>query len=217
MAAEAREGKEPMNEEALRGIVASNIAYYRKLHGQTQAELAERLNYSDKSVSKWERGDGMPDVYVLTQIAELYGISVEDLLSSEPPATIAPLPGRILISLLSVGLCFLVAAVVFFALRMIVPGHAKAWMSFIFALPVSCIVMVVFTAIWWGYACQCIAVSGLVWSLAASIFLITSKQDAYLIYLVAGIVQVLVVLWFLLQSRRQKTQTRRSQSEEGFK
>lgn len=50
-----------MNEsdEKLRQLIAENIAYYRKLNGDTQAGLAEKLSYSDKSVSKWERGGSL--------------------------------------------------------------------------------------------------------------------------------------------------------------
>ena len=68
---------EPRSEEQLRMQIAENIAYYRKQNGDTQAELAEKLNYSDKSVSKWERGDGTPDIYILAKIAALYKITVQ--------------------------------------------------------------------------------------------------------------------------------------------
>ncbi|MBR2054127.1 MAG: helix-turn-helix transcriptional regulator, partial [Clostridia bacterium] len=71
-----------MQEETLRQSIARNLTFYRKLAGHTQAELAEQLNYSDKSVSKWERGEGVPDIYVLQQIAELYRITVNDLIST---------------------------------------------------------------------------------------------------------------------------------------
>ena len=63
----------PENEERLRQLIAENIAYYRKQSGDTQADLAEKLNYSDKSISKWERGDVTTDVFVLMQIAEIFG------------------------------------------------------------------------------------------------------------------------------------------------
>ena len=52
-------------QEQLKQTVANNIAQLRKSKGLTQLELAERLNYSDKAVSKWERGEGLPDVLVL--------------------------------------------------------------------------------------------------------------------------------------------------------
>ena len=70
-----------MNDERLKAILGSNIASYRKRQGLTQAGLAEKLNYSDKAVSKWERGESMPDVLTLVQVSELFGVSVNDLLT----------------------------------------------------------------------------------------------------------------------------------------
>ena len=48
----------------------------------TQAELGALLNYSDKSVSKWERADAVPDAYVLMRLSEIFGVSVDYLLTS---------------------------------------------------------------------------------------------------------------------------------------
>ena len=67
----------------LKLITASNLINLRTAHGMTQAELGAKLNYSDKTISKWERGEAIPDAYVLTQIAELFGVTVNDLLSGE--------------------------------------------------------------------------------------------------------------------------------------
>lgn len=192
-----------MTEEELRGVVARNIIGYRKLYGQTQAELAKKLNYSDKSVSKWERAEGMPDVYVLTRIAALYGIGVNDLLRDGIPLR-KPV-GRVLVALLSACLVFLVAAVVFFALRMIVPELYRAWLAFVFALPVSCIVLVVFAAIWWSYRYQCLAVSGLIWSLAFSVQMMTDRSEVVAVYAVALVLQILCVLWYLLKNHSIRT------------
>ena len=102
-----------MNEsdEKLRQLIAENIAYYRKLNGDTQAGLAEKLSYSDKSVSKWERGDGTPDIFILSHIASLYGIAVQDLLREKKVAKTRT--RHLLISLLSVGLVWLVMTVLF--------------------------------------------------------------------------------------------------------
>ena len=69
-----------MTEQEFRKKLADNLAKYRKLYGLTQQELADCISYSDKSVSKWERGEGVPDVYVLCSIARLYEISVAELI-----------------------------------------------------------------------------------------------------------------------------------------
>ncbi len=80
----------------LKLITASNIINLRTSHGMTQAELGAKLNYSDKTISKWERGEAIPDAWVLTQIAALFGVTVDDLLSSHdkweapPDETVGP-------------------------------------------------------------------------------------------------------------------------------
>ena len=62
-------------------VLASNISMYRKGVGMTQAELAEVLGYSDKTVSKWERAEGLPDVLCLKRMADVFGVTVDALLS----------------------------------------------------------------------------------------------------------------------------------------
>ena len=80
-----------MQLDELKLICASNIISLRAAAGMTQAELGAKLNYSDKSVSKWERGESLPDAFVLKQMAEIFGVSVDHLLPShdawEPPHT----------------------------------------------------------------------------------------------------------------------------------
>ena len=69
----------------MRKTIAGNIAKYRKQLGMTQIDLSEKINYSDKSISKWERGDGIPDVPTLVQLAEVFGVSVDELIYPPKP------------------------------------------------------------------------------------------------------------------------------------
>lgn len=71
-----------MDLNELKLVAASNIIRLRTGKGMTQAELGALLNYSDKTISKWERGEAIPDAYVLTQLSELFGVSVDFILSS---------------------------------------------------------------------------------------------------------------------------------------
>ena len=50
------------NIELVNQTIAKNLIFYRKAAGLTQAEVAQKINYSDKSVSKWESGNGVPDI-----------------------------------------------------------------------------------------------------------------------------------------------------------
>ncbi len=190
-----------MEETTLRENIARNLSFYRREAGHTQSELAELLSYSDKSISKWERAEGVPDIYVLQRIAELYHITVSDLLAD------APRPARkklhTLVFLLSTGLVWLVATVVFFILVLSAPALRGKWLCFIYAIPVCGILSTVFAGLWCSNAVRCAAVSLLVWGCAISLHLTCLVNGPlpgfYIIYIVAGVLQVLFILWFILR------------------
>lgn len=70
--------------------VGGFICTLRKGKGLTQAVLAEKLGISNRTVSKWENGDGMPDVSILTELAEILGVTVDELLKGEKAETELP-------------------------------------------------------------------------------------------------------------------------------
>ena len=70
-------------------VIAGNIGKLRREAGMTQLELAEELNYSDKAVSKWERGESIPDVIILKQLADRFSVSVDFLLRADHPSEVA--------------------------------------------------------------------------------------------------------------------------------
>lgn len=193
------------DEATLRKTVAKNIAQYRKAHHDTQLDLATKLNYSDKSVSKWERGESLPDVYILSQIAELYGVSVSALIGEiQPPKESKP-HYHMFILLLSLALTMAVATLLF-SMFMICKVDYPAWMFFVYALPVCSIICIVFTSLWWGILWQGISVSALIWTLGLSLYLSFELENVSLIFLVCAALQVLTLLWegfrkFLQRSR----------------
>ena len=180
--------------------IAENLVRYRKASGLTQLEVAERLNYSDKSVSKWERGEGTPELFVLMQIAELYGISVNELLSSETakPVKTPKLRGRrrAVNTIASAGIAWLVATVIFF-IEQFFDLEFRSWLVFIYAIPVSAIVLVVFTSIWSGRITAFLTRALLYWGIALSLHLtFINYPPLVYIYIVAAAVQVLDFIWF---------------------
>ena len=193
------------DEETLRKTVAKNIAQYRKAHHDTQLDLATKLNYSDKSVSKWERGESLPDVYILSQIAELYGVSVSALIGEiQPPKESKP-HYHMFILLLSLALTMAVATLLF-SMFMICKVDYPAWMFFVYALPVCSIICIVFTSLWWGILWQGVSVSARIWTLGLSLYLSFELENVSLIFLVCAALQVLTLLWegfrkFLQRSR----------------
>ena len=203
-------GENKMDDLTLRKTVAENLVYYRRKKGLTQLALAETLNYSDKSISKWERGEGLPDLTVLYRLAEYYGITLNDLVSqrSEEEAAEAAdeterdtaevsMRSRILVPVLSIGLVWLAAMVGFFLLEILPFEFAYSHLLFIYAIPISCVVALVFSCIWWLYWLRFVCVSCLIWSVALCLYLTFALPSFGLIFAVAGILQGLAVLWFI--------------------
>ena len=202
------------DEMLLRRRIAANMAHYRRLHNMTQSELAERIAYSDKSVSKWERAEGVPDIYVLTLLAQLFSVSVNDLISDNapitPPVASHLVKNRVILLLMSSGLVWLAATVTYTALRVFTPALTWAWYCFILAIPVTFIVAVIFTSLWWGLKFRFAAVSALIWSIAAAIYILVPLSNLGLIFAVGAILQVLAALWFIfIRQLRQLNQFRK--------
>lgn len=200
--------------EDLKDIIGKNIASYRKLAGLSQIDFAEKLNYSDKAVSKWERGESLPDVIVLKQIADFFGITLNDLSGynvkkqKSIPSLKKILQNKILATLLSVGLVWLVATIVFvvFKIANLMPDFA--YLAFIYALPVSFIVCVVLTPIFFKQTKStqfllAIFESLLLWTLALSICLsINNLSNIWFFMIIAIPMQVLIILWNIFRKKK---------------
>ena len=172
----------------MRKTIAGNIAKYRKQLGMTQIDLSEKINYSDKSISKWERGDGIPDVPTLVQLAEIFGVSVDELiyppkpqpeLLVEPESDAKPVDstyGRFrwkhfFITLLSVAGVWLVAFLLICLFQYLAPSVADLWDGRVlcYALAGSFVVFLIFASLWWERAWIFIAITGIIWAGALSV------------------------------------------------
>lgn len=190
-----------VSEEELRENFAKNLADLRRKVGMTQLELAEKLNYSDKSVSKWERGDGIPDLFVVAQIADLFGVTVNDMISPRAYKKTLFSRNKLLTTILAIGVAWLVAVFLFFVLQISFPDF-PAWYFYIYALPVSAVIALVFSNIWWNKLSRFISSSGLIWSVALCVFLtFLHTPRIWLIFVVAGVVEILTVIWFLRKNK----------------
>ncbi len=182
-------------------IIANNITELRKAAPYTQAELAEKLNYSDKAVSKWERGESIPDVIVLKQIADLFGVTVDYLLEEVHPlkATMQSMPrqlkkNRLLITCLSCALVFLIATVIFVTVGLAFES-VHIWLVYIYSVPICAILLIVFNSIWGRKKLNFLFISVLVWSLLACIFLTIGEPAYWPIFLIGIPGQAIIILW----------------------
>ena len=183
----------------LRHQVAKNLVYYRKAHKLTQGELAKKLNYSDKAISKWERGESLPDVFVLMTLAELFGVTLNDITASTPSTPKrTKIKIRTLIASLSIGLVWLIATFAFFLILIIEPTIPKIWLSFIYAIPVSGIVAIVFCCLWGNTLSKVLSISLFAWSIPLAICLTVSFERLWGLFIVIIPFQILILLWFHL-------------------
>lgn len=193
-----------MENESYKYQIGANIAELRKKNGLTQAALAEQLNYSDKAVSKWERGESVPDIPTLIQLAQLFGVSVDSLigLAEAPLQGISALQRRrqerhVWILRLSSLLVWFVALLIYVVLSSV--GVTKTWVSFIYAVPINAIVLLVLRSAWRDFKWNQTLISVIVWgslgSLYSSLLLFLGTNVWRLIFLgVLG--QIAVYLWF---------------------
>lgn len=192
--------------EDIKSIVANNMRTLRQHAGITQGELAEKLNYSDKAISKWERAESLPDVIILKQLADIYGVTVDWLLTeNHDEETQLQMSERIIaknhfiITLLAVSVVWLVATIAYVTLALIMKNHAKIWLAFVVAVPVSCIVLLVFNSIWGKIKLNFVIISIMIWSLLLSVCLIFSIKDIWILFVIGIPAQIIVLLWSRLK------------------
>ncbi len=213
-----------MNDEKLKHQIGANISAYRKREGWTQAQLAEKLNYSDKAVSKWERGESVPDVLILANLAELLGITVNDLLV-DPNAlpeqtgavqhameqvvekTLKRKANKNTILQLSSVLVWFVALLIFVVLDTI--GVPHSYLAFFYAIPADAIVMLSLRSAWQDFRWNRALVSMLAWGSLLSLYmtlLILAQFNAWKIFLLGIPGQAAILLWGRLfrPDRREK-------------
>ena len=158
--------------EDLKQILANNITALRQASKMTQLELAEKLNYSDKAISKWERAESIPDVTVLKAIADLFGVTLDYLLEAdhgEKPRPGQESPGyqhrnRKVATGLSVLLVWFMATLSYIVMDLTIPQYIVKWLPFAYAAPTTAIVWLVFNSIWFNTRRNYLIISLLMWT-----------------------------------------------------
>lgn len=189
-----------------KSIVAQNIYYLRTQNSMTQFELGEKLNYSDKAISKWERGDSIPDAYVLKKMSELFGVTVDYILSehTEQERKLEPKPTKMskamLANVIMIGIGT-IALLVFILLAIITKIYH--WQIFIYAIPAILIVGIVFSVILKSKIMGIISISGLCWSILLVIyFALWSFRNDYatwMILLLGLPIQLIVIFSYKMR------------------
>ena len=207
-----------MNNEELKSRVGTSIARLRRERGMTQAELAERINYSDKAVSKWERAESLPDVLTLISLAEQLNTDLNTLtgMTAEPRPEAAAAPeaapekaqpqkpvkkhrtaDRGVIQQLSSVLVWVVALFLYMVLDAF--GVKNLWLLFVVAVPANAIVLLSLRSAWKLYGMNRILISVILWGTLLTIYLlllVVGKVNVWRILPMGLLGQIAIILWF---------------------
>lgn len=214
-----------MDGEKLKTYIAANIAAYRKQAGLTQAGLAEKLNYSDKAVSKWERGESVPDVMTLALLAQQLGISVNDLLTDpnalpEETGAVQQAMGkvvertlkrkankRIILGLSSLLVWFVALFAYVLLSSMDIP---YTWLAFFLAVPADAIVQLSLRSAWQDFRWNRALISVIMWGSLLAVFMfviVLLHISLWKIFLLGIPGQAAILLWFRMFRHDSKEET----------
>ena len=207
-----------MNDEKLKRQIGTNIALYRKRSGWTQAGLAERLNYSDKAVSKWERGESVPDVITLVQLAEQFEITVGELLEDPNALPQDSDPGSLekamtqvsekalkrkanknVIQALSSILVWFVALLIFVMISSF--DLPNSWIAFFYAVPINAIVLLSLRSAWHDYRWNRPLISVIMWGFLLAFhatLMVFLRFNMWKLFLLGIPGEMAIGLWFRL-------------------
>lgn len=191
--------------EEMKTVIAKNIAELRQAKGWTQIELAGRLNYTDKAISKWERAESIPDVTVLVQIADLFDVPLDYLVRAEHAAAVEQKTrlGRLarrnrgFITGMSILLVWLLALTTFVILALCMDINRFHWLTFAYAVPVTLVVWLVLNSVWFETQRNYLIISLLMWSTLGVLTLTLAPfvEKTWLLMVLGIPGQIIILLW----------------------
>lgn len=188
--------------ENLKEIISKNLIKLRQHAKLTQLELAQKIQYSDKSVSKWERGESLPDIEVLVKLSEIYNTNINTFIEKDNSKIFTQRlknMSHTMISLLSSAFVFFLASIVFAVLFMIPSTKLISWISFIYAIPISGIILLILNIKWKDILSQAIFSSIIIWGIIISICISIHHADIWSLCVIGFVLELLIIFGFILK------------------
>ena len=201
----------------LKTIVGKNLNSLRKQAKLTQIELAEKFNYTDKAVSKWEQGATLPDLETLKQLAEFYGVSIDYLTEERniknpqynPKSDRIIFVNRVTITALLSSIIWMIATIVFIYPLLFMKKTNAYWPIFIWAIPTNCILVLIFNRLFFRRSKITFLISWTVflWSFLTALYMhFTFFTDVgynlWMIFILGIPAQAVIVLWYILKKNK---------------
>lgn len=192
----------------LKEIISENITKLRKSKKLTQLEFSKELNYSDKAISKWERAESLPDIVVLKQISDFFGVTVDYLLSEHNESESLIIKetkkekaeiNKLSLTLLSITPVWIIATLIFIVISIFL--HINVWFVFYIAVPITILLLLIFNSIWGNRRNNYFIISCLLWSILTVIYVICMDYNIFQIFILGIPSQIAILLWAKLKKR----------------
>lgn len=196
-------------EKNISKVVGANLSKLRKHKKLTQLELAKQLNFSDKTISKWESGESLPSIDILSQITKFYEITMNDLVNPDfEPEKLQTQKmddvkvKKIIVSLLFITILWLVLTVIFVYAK--IYAKANLWTVFIWGVPISFVIAIAFNKFWGTQKIALYLISALIWSFLGAVYLQFMDYSLWVIFILGVPAEVLTILWYGLRKQTKK-------------
>ena len=189
--------------ESLKNIVSNNLVLLRKKHNLKQSDVAQKLNYSDKTISKWENAEMLPSVENLLELCKLYNVSLDDITrpinENDIKQTDKYRKSKLIIALLAISSVWIFATVFFVYAQII--SNFIAWTIFVWSVPISMVLAIIFNSLWGNKRLNYVYISILMWSFIASIYLQFLQYNLLPLFFIGGPVQIAIFLWSKIKKK----------------
>ncbi len=199
--------------EDIKEIISRNIASIRKKRKLTQVELSEKLNYSDKAISRWENGESLPDIETLYKLSEALEVPIamffeenafeENVFKENECRKTNNIPNKIVVTALSCIVVWLVATIIYFYVYMY--SDIRFWKVFIWAIPVTMLVLMYCNKNWGWPKIAIFLRSAVLWSLAVGIYCQFLEYNIWIVFLLFALLQAIVIVGYFIKPIKPET------------
>ncbi len=190
--------------EKITEIIGENISSLRKANNLTQQQLADKINYSNKAVSRWENGECLPSVETLSELCEFFGVDFEYIIKrhTEPVKAqkLRTNVNKFAILLLTCLIIYAVSTVVFVYINIFY--DISYWPAFVWGAPVCAFAIFSMSRRWWKGLVPVVSISVFIWTLIASLYCTFLSYNVWLIFIIGIPIQIIIILVYFINKDR---------------
>ncbi len=208
-------------EDNVKERISQNIVNLRKQNKLTQLELSEKIAYSDKAISRWEKGESLPDLETLYKLSLVFDVPVsyffeenvnDDTISVNQKNEKL---SKILVLILSISIVWMVATIAYVYLKSF--SNINYWQIFVWGVPASGLVLRQYNKVWGKKAYTAIISSLLIWSTITAIYCHYISYNLWIVFLIGPLVQAVITLKYVMKPIKIKNKNKRKLNNENEK